>query len=422
MTTRNIRDIKPSKRINTRNASASRSGRPRRVKTPSKVTSNGPGSGVWIIALLTIVGFFFVLSSALSSATVTIDPRTEDVPLSEVFSVGRESDNPNAARFEMIKIDGEYTAQAKNVVTSEIEQRARGTVVLYNTNTSSQPLLIDTRLRGSNDLVYKTVEAVRIPGASGDTPGSLEVEIYADQSGPEYNLQNSDFTVVGFEGTSKETQVYARSKTSISGGTDGLTYLVDLDAREAFVANMRKQLRENLYQKALQEIPEGNISFADVSVLNANIPDSALQSKEQTFDVTISGSLFVYIFPEDVFEQTILGLSEDLFMPESAHIANLETLNLRLTTADIVAANPASINSLSLSLQDTVKVFWKTDIVSLEQDLLGVRRTGFEQAINEYETISVADIVIRPFWTNKIPEKESRLTITEQLPTGDVDL
>ena len=81
----------------------------------------------------------------------------------------------------------------------EIERRASGKIIVFNNySTNSQRLIARTRFETLEGKIYRIRDAVVVPGISDKdgrkTPGSIEVTVFADEPGEEYNIGYTDFT------------------------------------------------------------------------------------------------------------------------------------------------------------------------------------------------------------------------------------
>src|SRR3989344_1158856 len=173
---------------------------------------NKPRYKIWFVAIVSIAFFLFALSYMFSKATITITPKSQNLILKENLSASKDS--ASTLPFDLVIISGEESKEIQTTEQKDIFQKAKGVVVIYNAFSSSpQMLSIDTRLEGSNGKLYKTETKTVVPGKSkAGVPGSVEVKIYANEPGVEYNSAPLDFKILGFKGTSKYAGFYARSK------------------------------------------------------------------------------------------------------------------------------------------------------------------------------------------------------------------
>ncbi|MEZ4103605.1 MAG: hypothetical protein R3B55_03620 [Candidatus Paceibacterota bacterium] len=166
---------------------------------------SGGGKAIWYVAVFCILFLVFSLSFFFSSAKVIVTPRSGNIEINKLIVASKNPLDSKSLSFDVVTLSGEESVTVSNTEKKYVERKATGSVRLFNNNsTSEQKLLIDTRLEASDGKIYKTVKAVSIPGqkvVSGKTvPGSVDVDIYADVAGEEYNKPKTDFKILGFKG------------------------------------------------------------------------------------------------------------------------------------------------------------------------------------------------------------------------------
>jgi hypothetical protein len=164
------------------------------------------------------------LSLLYSRAIVTITPSSIPINLDGNFFAKKDSNTSDILDYKVVTVNfSEY----KTVPATDgplIQTKAKGTVTLYNNyGTASQKILAGTRLSSIDGLIYKTTWTVVIPARKlvkgVMTPGSIDVDVIADQASSEYNIKvadyKDDFKVVAYKGTPKYTGFYAKIKKDI---------------------------------------------------------------------------------------------------------------------------------------------------------------------------------------------------------------
>jgi len=125
--------------------------------------------------------------------------------------------------------------------------------------------------------------------------------------GEEYNIDLTDFNVVGFKGTPKYDKFYARSKTEITGGLTGFMYTIS----EEEGMNIQIALHDKLYQKLVQQaraqLPEGFV-FYDDGIFLETTSENDFISDTSSVSVIESGIMHIIIFDEDDLEQKIINI------------------------------------------------------------------------------------------------------------------
>ena len=81
-------------------------------------------------------------------------------------------------------------------------------------------------------------------------PGSVEVNIYANEAGAEYNSEPLDFKILGWKGDPKYEKFYGRSKGTITGGLKGTLPALSDQEKAAISVELKQALEEKLIEKS----------------------------------------------------------------------------------------------------------------------------------------------------------------------------
>ena len=386
-------------------------------------TTDRPNNGkkskraLWIVAIISFIFFIFAISYLFSKVVVTVNPKMQDAILDENLSASKDASNSDLA-FDLMVIPGE---ESKNIpVTGEkdVSVKATGTVVIFNSFSSSpQRLDIDTRLEGSNGKIYKTVKQTIVPGMKGNTPGSLEVGIYAMNAGSEYNSGPLDFKIFGFKGTSKYSKFAVRTKTGteITGGFVGKAPDISDADKKTTLIGLKSALQAKLFQKATDQIPSGFILFKDAVFLNADDSNfSSVYNKDNTATLTLKGTLYGFIFNEQKLTQKIAQDKIDKYDGSDVYLPNIRDLAFSLSNKDNVSF--ADVKSIDFNLSGTTKIVWRLDEAKFISDLLGKSKTDFSQILLQYKNIDSADLSISPFWRNSLPDRTKDIKVIVNYP------
>ncbi len=155
-------------------------------------------------------------------------------------------------------------------------KKAKGKITIYNEFSSSpQPLVATTRFLSDNQKIFRLVEGVTVPGTTkvGEEikPGVLEAEVIADESGEDYNIVPSNFTIPGFKnsGNEKYTKIYAKSSTAMTGGgnsNETAKVVSDKDISDA--KDKISLVINNLIKKKIKEsVPNDGIVMLDDAIV-----------------------------------------------------------------------------------------------------------------------------------------------------------
>ncbi|MEK9151657.1 MAG: hypothetical protein AAB547_03415 [Patescibacteria group bacterium] len=367
------------------------------------------------VSLLSLAGalLFFFLPKAEVHVTPYKITQTADIELE-----GRTDISAGEKTIPVRILEKEKEAVLTVVTTGKsggTNQKARGTVVIYNNySADSQPLVATTRLETPDGKLFRLVSGVTVPGMTSTggakDPGAIEADVIADQAGSEYNVDATTFTIPGFKGGPKYEKFSAKStKAMIGGGSAGASDIavvagVDLDtaereakarAKEDFLNEIREELLPN--EKILDE----HIDIA--ALVPAAVP--SVGTAANAFDYRGIFKVRAFVFSEQAVREKIENMVErDLggirFKPISSSI----------TYSDSVP----NFSDRILSLKAHALVTMESDIDRdmLREKLLGKNKDGIKQVLGGFPEVKKINVVFRPEWfVQSIPSSDTRVFI-----------
>jgi hypothetical protein len=350
---------------------------------------------------------------------VSVDPKTEDVVLNENLSADKDS-NGSGLSFDSVVIPGEVSKNVPVTGEKDVSTAAVGTVLIFNAFSSSpQNLNVDTRLLASNGKIYKTQAKTIVPGMSKDgTPGQVEVGIYAEKAGQEYNSTPLDFNILGFKGTPKYYKFSVRTKTgtTITGGFIGKAPDISPTDKATALGDLKTTLQAELLSKAIAQIPDGFILFKDAVFLNTDDSNlSSVYNQDNSATLTLNGTLTGIILSEKeltkkIAEDSILKYDESL-----VYIPNIKDLVFSLPT-QIDSTTLADMQTINFNLSGSAKIVWKLDENKFMSDLLGKPKNYFSQVLSQYPNINSAILTITPVWKMSIPDQDKDVKVIVNYP------
>ena len=386
-------------------------------KAPKNQNKGGSRYGFWFVAIISLVFFLFALSYLFSKATVTVNSRIKDLVLNENLSASLDSDT-EILPFDLVIISGEEDKAVQTTLKKDISQRAEGVVVIYNTfSSASQMLSIDTRLEGSNGKIYKTQTKTIVPGeTTKGEPGSVEVKIYANETGEEYNSIPLDFKIFGFKGTPKYSKFYGRSKGPITGGLQGKFSVIPDSQKVSVINELKTALQAKLFKKATEQIPDGFILFKDGFFVNTKVNDiDFTSSKDDMLSVKLKGTFYGILFEEKKLTEKIVKNNIKEYDDSVVYIPNIRDLFFALPL-EAGFSDFGNLKNISFSLSGPTKIVWKVDAGQLASDLLGKSKKNFNQILSQYPNINSASLSLRPIWARSFPDKIKNIKIIVNYP------
>lgn len=365
---------------------------------PVKET-NESGKGyvyAFIIGVVILIsgGVIVAMSTIFHRAYITAVPYTYAVPVSGSFSSA-----PGDAAIPYEKVSVEETASKTVPATGseEVEERASGTIVVYNAySTGPQRLITNTRFESPSGLIYKVHNPITVPGyttkAGVKVPGSLEVTVYADEPGDSYNVGLVDFTIPGLTKYPDQFKlIYARSKTAMSGGFVGRRAVVDPSVKADAVEELEAELTRSLRSRIADAVPEGSLIFEDtVSISFTNAPDEIDGGNAV---VSVSGTAVAPAFNEAALAQEFgraanVGYDGDLTINNPNDLATLID----------PASAPTTGDPLSLSVSGTAELVAAFDLARLVESLAGIQETEISAIRAQYPAFESMNVKVYPFW------------------------
>lgn len=372
---------------------------------------------LWGICIFCIALLLFFLSSMFATATLTITPKNKTVSLNDTYNIVADK-NTEGLHYQISSSTKDLSKVLKTDGEEYVETKAVGKVVLYNNfSTSNQRLIINTRLATKDGLIYKTANSVVIPGIKTikgvKTPGSVEVEIFADDIGEKYNMKLSDFkgdfTVAGFKGTPKYSGFYGRLSTDLSGGFVGNLKKVSEDKILAGRTELKDSLKAELIKEAYAKNSDSNILFEN----NYFVQCKDLEDKPDGNDYTISEECSInaiYFNKEELATYIAKNKVKD-FDNSKVDIIwdDADTITLQGTTEKIW-----NETSLKAKFAGTIKVVWSYDVETILNSIIGQNKSIISNIIEDNSnSLTEIQSKIRPLWKNTFPNNEKKIKIVD---------
>lgn len=373
-----------------------------------------------IIGILAIFGATFGILSLSSGAEIFITPKTEYQNVAADI-VAKKGDGGDIV-FSVAVNSASKTETLASQGIKEIEKRASGKIRVFNDYSSAgQRLIARTRFETPDGKIFRITDAVTVPGRtkkSGENvPGSIEVVVFAEEAGEEYNTGFSDFTIPGLKGTPMFDGFYARSVTEMSGGFSGLVNVVDEDALE----EARKRIEEELTNQLVgTEVADeiGTVTFPDGIFLSFSekLEDETETNEPKPVNYSITGELKKITLPAEILARILIGKTYGEEANPPTMVKNLGDLNFSILDKDLIS-NVASEEDIALSISGRAQFSWSVPPETLKERFKGTSTSQEAfQAIfkQEYPNILKAELRnIRPFWSRSFPDNAENITVTE---------
>lgn len=404
-----------------------------REQIPSIVIEDGNKNHknrLWIsiVLFVVIVGGAIGLSALLGKTEITIYPVFREPNVSADFSAYPDK-REGALSYEIMTIEttGESQVKASGQVT--VQEQAVGTIEIVKTTPGAERLIKNTRFRTPEGLIFRVQESVVVPGAiksdgGAMVPGTIQVEVFADDIGEEYNIPaGKTFDIPGFEEngfTALYNAITARNNEPFTGGFDGPQFQIDENELATARQALQIKLRDNLLSRVELEKPADFIAFPDAVAITYNqLP--AVEYGQDLVTIREQAILQIPLFQTKEFgsflaQETIATYDGNVVRVEDPSVLSFSYTS-PTTSSSIIANEP----SLSFNLTGKPLLIWEYDADGLAEDLAGLPKTAIRNAVTKdnYPGIEKATVHITPFWKRTFPENAEDITIIEKLEKAE---
>jgi len=388
----------------------------RNHEIPEKVHKNGQRF-MWFLMVISVIILIFIISSYFSSATVYVTPKSFEASASSTIIV---SSSPQLGlSYELITMESEMSEKILADSKANVERKAKGKVILYNSySTVTQRLINNTRLESTEGKIYRIKGSVDIPGykiiKGVKTPGSIETEVIADMPGAEYNIKISDlkgdFKVYAFKGSTKYDAFYGRIFSDIIGGFIGVEKIVSEEKLTETRKNIAEKLKTDLITKAENTKPLGfDLLPGSYFIEEQNEDDN--NTEVDSYIVKTKSILRAFLFKNSDLAKIIASQKlKDFTSTDNVYTIWGDGSGISITGK---TNKPWEEKTLSMKIFGLTKIVWDYDVDSFKKILLGLSKKDAEKVIKEKFGDSIASIsfTIRPGWNNTFPEKADRIKI-----------
>ncbi len=291
-----------------------------------------------------------------------------------------------------------YQSTGARTIGREIE----GEVTIINNYSREQPLVESTRLLSPGGKLYRISETVSVPAG-----GSVTVDIYSDDPGPEKAIGPTNFTIPGLW-AGLQNDIYAESNEGFEYRVHTRRYIQQSDIDKA-LENIRKDL-ENKMKSKFGHSYMGNdkVMFRmSEDLIDTSVTNEAGEEVDE-FEVEISASVdVVALKQEDLISLAQARLTS--LSPESHYLLSFDTERIvynweKFDHEESLATIDFSFQG-DISPKDASYIVNKNDLLNLSQEQL-VSHLSQNPDIKEYR------VSFRPSFIKKAPNLSDRIDIS----------
>ncbi|MFH0803539.1 MAG: hypothetical protein V1877_00240 [Candidatus Tagabacteria bacterium] len=375
-----------------------------------------------IIALGFLILGADILLNKFSSIDVEVTPRQEFAEADASFSASVEPKN-NGLPLEVMKMSYSEKETIQPTGKKQVSRKAAGQIIIYNAY-SSQPqnLIRDTRFETSDGKIYRIDKSVVVPGAKIEggkiTPSEIEVTVFADKPGEEYNIGLTDFTIPGFKDQERREKIYGRSKTKMEGGLVGEISVATEDDINKVKSSLREKVKNYLLKMGANPKTDNFFLYDEAKQIVFDEQKNGPKPGDETGQLEFEESATFFGF---------LLKKSDLYRAlAEKYLSSEDASQIEIADADKLAFETKNFtsNSINFNIKGQVHFFWKIDEVDLKNELVKERENPNNVFI-KYPSIKKAKIVFKPSWWHHMPKDSSQIKITPILigaPLNPLDI
>ena len=367
-----------------------------------------------ILVIIIIIGIYFICN-LFEKANVDIYEKHSTMTLSHIpFNIS--SDSNSKIHFELMIVNDQVSKDITLKQTQNISEKAAGVITLYNEySTKPQTLLVHTFVSDTNGKAYETDQKVTIPGYTLNqakvVPGKTNVGITAFLSGDTYNDSATDFIINSYKGTEREKKIYGKLSSPISGGAEGLEYVLGPDEKGMLDAYAQSTFKSNLMKKVNAEVPPGYILYSNAMNFTYKVDENAL-SKSSNAKVNITGTISsVILNQQDLSNAILTNLLPNINIHEFKEIEIPDISKLTFNFIDSNQVITKEMTTLGFTMSGTVNPIWHADINTLRANLKGVDKDKLTTIFQADPGITSAHATIFPLWQSHMPDSEEKIHI-----------
>jgi hypothetical protein len=251
----------------------------------------------------------------------------------------------------------------------------------------------------------------------------VEVKVYADFAGAEYNIGLVDFTIPGFKNDPKRyANFYARSKTEMKGGFIGKVKTVSESKLKDSISLLKEEARQGIRQeldklvKSLATSSE-EAMFVPVELTGfyadePEVTDTSLGDKSVILKQKVKGVAFA-LNEKQLNKRIIKALRlEELVGEEPFSIQNRENLVFHITNIPSDYAQAIKTKELKIELNGSATLVFGIDEKKFLSDIKGNTKSKVRKIVeSKYRNVEAVDVVFRPFWNIFLPTRVDKIDL-----------
>ena len=398
--------MSPAKKTSVRKRLVKKSVAQKNVVSPAQTTLPSPSLPLYrrlAMGFVVLVAIILLLILFVSTTKVTIQFVPEQTQVQVAFPVSLQanptSDDQIEGKIAQTEIIQKKTVQAQSEEQKEVIGRASGFVTIFNNRQKAQPLVQTTRLLSSSGVLFRLAEGVTVP------PGaSVTASVYADEEGSQGDIPADTFTIPGLP-TVLQSEVYATSSQSMSGGLQMVSVVTQEEIDEAF-----KQFEEELLTQTKESLREEKESFEGEwfrSEVKEKTTDTQAGEETDQYELSFTLDVVGVFYDKPAFE--VLA-QEHLYgqVEKGNQVKNIfwENMTLALTAFD------AEVDSAQMTVELPAETIPSLTHPDLDPGIfVGKTKEEIRQYLISHKLAKEVTVTFFPPWIRSAPQLKDHIDI-----------
>lgn len=374
-----------------------------------------PVKWAWIAGGVLVLALCVYLYGALAKATIQVFPVTETLSFQEKISADTSYDNVNVLKniipARLVVQEASLTQEFPATGSASNDGKAAGTIKVYNKVSPATPITLKegTHFLSDSGKYFVSLTRIVIPAMKGNVAGSIDVSVQAEESGTEYNIGASKFSVPKLSGTAYYYNIWAESKSSMAGGYTGNVKKVS----KSDLATAKDVLGKKILEDAEASL-RGQISADEVLLEGAlirSVIESTADSKEgdikDAFNQTAKAKVSALVFKKDDI-QKFAKLDAQSKLDDGK-----ELLEESLQVSYVTGAVDMQTGTIKMDVSVSGQTYYAVDSNSFIDALPQKNASQIQQVISQQYPSEISKTVVNfwPFWVTKAPKDKGKIKI-----------
>lgn len=356
----------------------------------------------WVLIPLAVVGIVLFGLSYFAGAEVLVTPKTQQVPVIADLQTEKNADPAKLLPLTVLILEDKVTSDVPATESKTTIATASGKVTVYNKQKVAQTLIKTTRLEAPDGKIYRIRENVKVPAATGDKPGTLEVTVYAESAGPEYNRKAAtDYTIPGFKGKPQFQLVYAKSTGEITGGSSGVKKSVTNETMDELAKQMRIELENKLRGRVSRELLQTQVAYESLYQFDYKEPSLEASDAPEKARVALTGTLAVPVFERTLLSRELAKIAIKEYVGEDLLLDKIDQFAPKLAEGQKV--NLLTDEKATFHFEGDARFIWTVDAQAFARALLNVAKSDVSRVAARFTGIDKVSATLNPVWKSYFP-------------------